>query len=95
MTENVESAMFEILKRIQVDVGDVKGRLERVETRLGHVETRLERVETRLERMEVAAKRQRREGAAMLVMMRGAAGIFDERLEAIEDDVRALKERVR
>jgi hypothetical protein len=78
MSENVQSAMLEILKRIQSDVSDVK--------------VRLEKVETRLEKVEDLAKRQRRDSAAMLVMMRGTVGVFSERMDAIEIDIVAMKE---
>jgi hypothetical protein len=81
MVSNVESAMLEILKRIQTDVAEVKTRLGGVETRLGSVEAEM--------------KKHRRDSAAMLVMMRGTVGVYDERLSAVEKDVRALQERLR
>lgn len=87
MAENVQSAMFEILKRIQSDVSEVKQRLESVEGRLGGVEGRLERVESSVEK-------QRRDSAAMLVMMRGTVGVFDQRLLNVEEDIRLVKERM-
>ena len=72
MTENVESMMLDILKRIQADLSDVKVRLERVET---------------------AQRKQTRDGAALLVMMRGTVGVFDERMSSLEEDVRLIRER--
>ena len=78
MPDNIQSAMFEILKRMQTDVSDIK--------------TRVERLDTRVERFEMIAKRQRRDGAAMLVMMRGAVGVFDERMKGLEPDVKLLQE---
>jgi predicted nuclease with TOPRIM domain len=87
MTDNnIQSAMLEILKRIQADVSDVK-------TRLGQVESRLGQVESRQERMEDMIKKHRRDSAAMLVMMRGTVGVFDERMSDLEEDVRLIKER--
>ena len=71
-SENVQSAMLEILKRIQTDVADVKGRLDR---------------------LEALVRKQGRDSAAMLVMMRGTVGIYDERLKVIEEDVRLLMEQ--
>ena len=64
--------MLEILKRIQTDVADVKGRLDR---------------------LEALVRKQGRDSAAMLVMMRGTVGIYDERLKVIEEDVRLLMEQ--
>lgn len=87
MVENVQSAMFEILKRIQSDVSDVKTRLESVETRLGLVETKLETVARDV-------KKTRLESAGMMVLMRSAAGTFDKRLTDIEDDVKFVKEHL-
>lgn len=98
MSENIQSAMFEILKRIQTDIGDVKSRLGGVENRLGGLESRVGSLEqrvsvmdARMERMEQIQRRMRRDNAAVLVMMRGAAALFDERLTAIEEDVKSLK----
>ena len=84
--------MFEILKRVQTDVSDIKTRVERIETRVERIETRVERLETRAERFELIAKRQRRDSAAMLVMMRGTVGVFDERMKELEADVKLLQE---
>ena len=71
MAENVQSAMLEILKRIQSDMADVKNRLERIEDVVG---------------------KQRRDGAAMLVMMRATVGAFDERMLRVEEDIRLIKD---
>jgi hypothetical protein len=67
ISENVHTAMFEILKKIQGDVT-----LVRTEMGQFKVET-----ETRFERLETLVRKQRRDGAAMLVMMRSAAGYFE------------------
>ena len=79
MTENVQSAMLEILKRIQADVSGLKSDLTDVNGRL--------------ERVEMIVKRQGRDSAAMLVMMRATVGVYDERMLVIEEDVRLLMER--
>ena len=86
MPDNVQSAMFEILKSIQSDVSELKGRLGGVEGRLGGVEGRLDR-------LEALVRRHGRDSAAMLVMMRGTVGIYDERMKVIEEDVRLLMEQ--
>jgi hypothetical protein len=71
MSENVQSAMLEILKTIQADVSGLK---------------------TRMDKLETLARKQGRDSAAMLVMMRGTVGIYDERMKVIEEDVRLLME---
>ena len=80
MPENVQSAMFEILKRIQSDVADVK-------TRMGSVETRLDSVEREV-------KAVRRELAGTLVLMRGTVADFDGRMNAAEADIRLVTEHL-
>lgn len=92
MSENVQSVMLEILKRIQADVSDVKGRLERLEVSHQRLEASHERLEASHQRLEASHKKLRRDSAATLVMMRGTAGVFDERMTALEEDVRLLKE---
>lgn len=79
MIDNVQSAMLEILKKIQTDVSDVK--------------TRMDKFETRMDKLEALSRKQGRDSAAMLVMMRGTVGIYDERLKVIEEDVRLIMER--
>ena len=86
MTDNVQSIMLEILKQIQTDVSALK-------SDVSDIRVRAERLETRVEGLETHAKRQRRDSASMLVMMRGVVGVFDERLRDAENDVRVLMER--
>jgi uncharacterized protein YicC (UPF0701 family) len=45
----------------------------------------------RLERIETLVRKQRREGAAMLVMMRATVSDFDERVSDVEERVAALE----
>ena len=85
MTENVETAMLEILKRIQSDMSGVKADMSGVKDRLTGVEGRMER-------LEALVRKQGRDSAAMMIMMRGTVGIFDDRLNVIEEDVRLLME---
>lgn len=47
----------------------------------------------RLERVEDIARKHRRDGAGMLVMMRATAGDFDQRVSEVEDRVAALEAR--
>jgi hypothetical protein len=72
--DNIQSALFEILKNIQSDVSGLKSDMSDVKDRL----TRLEQI----------VRKQGRDSAAMLVMMRGTVGIYDERMKTIEEDVR-------
>jgi hypothetical protein len=78
-SDNVQSAMLEILKRIQADVSDVKA------DGIG--------LKGRMDKLEALVRKQGRDSAAMLVMMRGTVGIYDERMKVIEEDVRLLMER--
>ncbi|WP_371424315.1 hypothetical protein [Tardiphaga sp.] len=83
MSEDVPTAMFEILKKIQGDIAAVRadvGDFKR-ENRVEH------------ERMETLIRKQRRDGAAVLVLMRSAAGDFEERLAAVEQQIALLDAR--
>jgi hypothetical protein len=46
---------------------------------------------TRLERIENLVRKQRREGAGMLVMMRATVSDFDERVGDVEERLAALE----
>ena len=50
-------------------------------------------VKGRLDKLEALVRKQGRDSAAMLVMMRGTVGIYDERMKVIEEDVRLIMER--
>ena len=93
MADNVQSMMLDILKRIQADVADVKGRVAGLEDRMMGIEGRMVVIEGRLERVETATRKQSRDSAAMLVMMRGVVGAFDERVVRLEDEVRLIREQ--
>ena len=69
MSENVQTAMFEVLKKIQEDLAAFR-----------------RDVTERLDRLETIQKQERRNTAAMLVMMRGTAGVYEERLNQLEID---------
>lgn len=86
MPDNIQSAMFEILKRVQTDLASVK-------TDVSEIKVRLENLDKRVERLEDIAKKQRRDSAAMLVMMRGTVGVFNERLNELDVNMVLLKER--
>lgn len=50
-------------------------------------------VELRLDRLEEINRKQRRDAAGMLVMMRATAGDFEERVTEVEERVAALEAR--
>ena len=66
MPGNVQSAMLDILKRIQTDVSEMKRRLERVKTDVTDIKGRLVHVEGRLESIDTVVKRMRRETISFL-----------------------------
>jgi hypothetical protein len=72
MSDNVQTATLEILKKIQADISGIKDRLDRIED---------------------INRKQRRDSAGMLVMMRATAGDFDERVSEVEARVEALEAR--
>jgi hypothetical protein len=70
MTDNVQTAMLEILKKIQ---------------------DKLSEHDKRFDRLEEIVRKQRRDSAGMLVMMRATAGDFDQRVGEIEARMDALE----
>ncbi len=52
------------------------------------------RVDERFDRLEEIVRKQRRDSAGMLVMMRTTAGDFDERVSEIEERMDALEGRL-
>ena len=74
MSESVETAMFEILKKIQGDLAAFRTEAE-----------------DRFQRIEDGLRKQRRDNAAMLIMVRAVVGDFDERVTKVEDRVTALE----
>ena len=85
MSDNVQSAILEILKKIQADVADTKGRVANIETWVSTIEGRLERIET-------TSRKQERNNAGLLVMMQAAVGRFEERVTSLETEILRLKE---
>ena len=86
--------MLEILKRIQTDVSGFKADVSGLKTDMSDVKNRLGGIEGRMDKLGALVRKQGRDSAAMLVMMRGTVGIYDERMKVIEEDVRLLMERV-
>ena len=90
MSDAIKDAILPVLIKIQEDAAAF-----RVESRerFDRIEARLDRIETRLDRLEEVARKQRRDIAGILVMMKGAAGVFDERITTMEQRVDALEQR--
>ena len=76
MSDNVQSMVFDILKKMQGENADFR-----------------RSVEERFDRLEEIVRKQRRDPAGMLVMMRATAGDFDERVSEIEERMDALEGR--
>ncbi|PZN97899.1 MAG: hypothetical protein DCF30_15410 [Hyphomicrobiales bacterium] len=85
MSENVQTAMFEILKKIQVDMSSLRTDMN----------ARFEVVEKRFDEMGDLVRKQRRDTAGLLAMAKSTAGQFAEDLAAVEERVRVLEARGR
>jgi phage-related minor tail protein len=85
MSENVQTAMYEILKKIQADIASFRT----------DVNERFTRVEARFEGLEDLVRKQRRDTAGLLVMAKAVTGDFAEQVAAIEERVRVLEARGR
>ncbi len=83
MSENVQTAMYEILKKLQGDLASFRA----------DVNERFVGVEARFERLEDLVRKQRRDTAGLLVMAKSITGNFAEELAAVEERVRVLEAR--
>ena len=79
MSDNVQSATLEVLKRIQ--------------EKLGEHDERFDQIDKRLDRFEELMRKNRRDIAGMLVMMKATAGDFDGRMTALVARFDALETR--
>jgi hypothetical protein len=77
MTENVETAIFEILKSIQ--------------TKLAEHDRRFDQLERRFDTADDLMRKQRRDMAGILVIGNSTAGNFAEQQTALEKWVPALE----
>jgi hypothetical protein len=84
MSDNVENATIEILKGIQASLVQLRS------------DTTAFRAETsaRFDSLEAGMRKDRRNAAGMLVMMRSTAGDFDARVSEVEERVAALEGRI-
>jgi len=81
MADNPTDAVPQILIKIQDGISSLRSELGQF--RLS--------TEARFERMEGLIRKQRRDAAGMLVMMRATASDFDERVNEVEERVAALE----
>ncbi len=79
MSENVQTAMFDILKSIQA--------------KLAEHDRRFDAIDRRFEHLEDLVRKQRRDTAGLLVMAKSVTGDFAEQVAAIEERVAALEAR--
>ncbi|WP_324131834.1 hypothetical protein [Bosea sp. (in: a-proteobacteria)] len=83
MSENVQTAMFEILKRIQAELSSFRA----------EVNAGFEASEKRFDEIGDLVRKQRRDTAGLLVMAKATTGQFAEDLAAVEERVRVLEAR--
>jgi hypothetical protein len=81
MADNPTDAVHQILIKIREGISSLRSELGQF---------KLENQEQH-ERMESLIRRQRRDAAGMLVMMRATASDFDERVSEVEERVAALE----
>jgi hypothetical protein len=86
MSENVQSAMFEILKSIQGELAEHRKVFTGIDNRVG-------RIEGRFDHLEDLVRKQRRDTAGLLVMAKAVTGDFVEQVAAIEERVAVLEAR--
>jgi hypothetical protein len=85
MAETPTDAVLPILVKIQESISALRTEFR---SELGQFR---QSAETRLDRVEALVRKQRRDAAGMLVMMRAAASDFDERVSEVEERVAALE----
>ena len=81
MADHATDAVHQILIKIQDSISSLRSELGqfKLENQVQH------------ERMEGLIRKQRRDAAGMLVMMRATASDFDERVSEVEERVAALE----
>ena len=79
MPDNVDNITLDILKNIQASIAKLNERFDAMIERFDHLEAGL--------------RKDRRNVAGMLVMMRATAGDFDQRVTEVEERVAALEGR--
>lgn len=83
MSDNVENLTIEILRSIQATISQFRD----------ETGVRFEQLEARLDRLDTGMRKDRRNAAGMLVMVRATAGDFDARVNEVEERVATLEAR--
>lgn len=91
IADDVNSIVLDVLKSIRTSVAPIDKRSEWVEVSVSRLETRVGALETRIGNLETVVRKQRRDNAGMLVMMKATAGDFDERVTLMEERMEALE----
>jgi len=81
MADTSTDAVPQILMKIQESISVLRSEVAQFRQLTG----------TRFERIESLIRKQRRDSAGMLVMLRAAASDFDERVSEVEERVAALE----
>jgi chromosome segregation ATPase len=92
MADAPTDAVPQILTKIQDSISTLRSELGTVRSELGTLRSDLT---PRLDRIENIVRKQRRDAAGMLVLMRTAASDFDERISDLGERVSALEDRAR
>jgi len=92
MSDNVENAVFEILKKIQSDLAAFR---TSVDQRFNEVDRRFNAIDARFGGIETIIRKQQRDSAGMLVMTRAVSGDFDKRVSELEQRVTKLEAQER
>jgi BMFP domain-containing protein YqiC len=85
MAESPTDAVHQILIKIQESIVGLRSEFR---SELGQFR---QSTETRLDRLEALIRKQRRDAAGMMVMMRSVASDFDERVSDVEERLTALE----
>ncbi|BAM87238.1 conserved hypothetical protein [Bradyrhizobium oligotrophicum S58] len=83
MADNPTDAVHSILIKIQESIATFRSEMGQFR----------QSVDARFEGVENLIRKQRRDSAGMLVMMRAAASDFDERVSEVEERIAALEAR--
>jgi uncharacterized small protein (DUF1192 family) len=78
MSDNFQSAMLEILKSVQTSIVELRADIAGLRTEIADIKE--------------LARKQRRDTAGILVMMKGVTGVFDERVTGLETRVTLLEQ---
>jgi uncharacterized protein YceH (UPF0502 family) len=89
----VEDVTLEILKGIQAGIATLSERVGQLDGRVNQLSEHVGGLSGRFDHLEAAMRKDRRNVAGMLVMMRATAGDFDARVAEVEERVAALEAR--